>query len=104
MAVGQTLFDGYYPSADLAVKPTVSFSRRLFTSKRKADFNRGSLTCFYLDAVKVFADGFDPVRVANGYNGLGQLAGLQVEVVDGAAVIDDKFAFGDSLHKKGDSL
>ena len=47
------------------------------------------------DRVKMPADAFYAVGIANGDDGGGQFFGSEVEVVDGAAFIDNEFAFRD---------
>ena len=53
---------------------------------------------FILDRVEVFAYLRHATWVANGKDGLCDLFRSQVEVIDGAAAVDDQFGFGDSLH------
>ena len=47
------------------------------------------------DGIKMPADAVYAVGVANGDDGRSQFFGPEVEVVDGAAVIDNEFAFRD---------
>ena len=60
-----------------------------------------AVAAFVLDAVEMFTDRGNPVGVANSNNGMGQLFGPQVEVVNGPPFVDNQFRFLDTLHKKG---
>jgi len=53
------------------------------------------------DGVEMTADSGYPIGVAYGEDGGGQLFGTEVQVVDGAAAIDNEFTFSDCLHKFG---
>ena len=52
-----------------------------------------------IDGVEMAADAFDAVGVADGEDRRGKLFGAEVEVIDGAAFIYNKFTFRDWLHK-----
>ena len=51
-----------------------------------------------LDGIEVPADFGDAVRVADGQDRGGQFFRPEVEVVNGAPAIEDKFRFFDGLH------
>lgn len=53
---------------------------------------------FVFDGVETFADAGYTVGVANGEDGVGDLIRTDIEVIDGASVIDDQFRFGDVWH------
>jgi len=51
------------------------------------------------DGVEMTADAVDPVGIADGEDGGCEFFGTEVEMIDGAAAIDNEFAFRDWLHK-----